>query len=226
MALNLPQYRNTGALPEPRTPLAPTSVAAGAIASSTSNKKGMRDIKLTLDGVNAQTINAQGDYIMVQAVGTAGANIFLAFDDGPVVTRQLGDGNRVQYSKITVNADQATTVTLQVGYGYAVKASGDINANVSASIAPAAHNPALPQVSVGAAAQALILAANVNGLGASFKIPSTAANGLWIGDISAANGVGYYLEPGEGITVYTGAAVYAYNAGAGAVDVTIMSLTK
>ena len=95
MALQLPQYRNTSALPEPRTPLAPTSVAAGAIAPTTSNKKGMRDIKLTLDGVNAQTINAQGDYFMVQAVGTAGANIMLAFDDGPMVTRQLGDGNRV-----------------------------------------------------------------------------------------------------------------------------------
>lgn len=226
MTLDLPQFRNTPALPPSRAPLAPTSVAAGGIAPTTSNKKGMRDIKLTLDGVNSQVINAQGDYFMVQAVGTAGANILLSFDDGPFVTRQLGDGNRIQYSKITVTADQATTLTLQVGFGYAVKTSGAVNANVSASIAPAAHNPALPQVSIGAGLQAKILAANVNGLGASFKIPSMAANGLWLGDVNAANGVGYYLEPGEGITVYTDAAVYAYNAGAGAVDITIMSLTK
>lgn len=227
MALELPQFRNTPALPASRAPLSPTSVAAGAIAPTTSNKKGMRDITLNLDGTpNPQVINAQGDYFMVQAVGTAGAVIYLSFDDGPFVQRVLGDGNRVPYSKISIKASAATTVTVQVGFGYAVKASGTINANVTATETPAAHNPALPQVVVGAGLQVKILAANANGYGALFKVPATAANGVWIGDVAAANGVGYLLEPGEGVPVYTSADVYAFNAGGAAINVTAMALTK
>lgn len=224
--MQLPQFIDKPALPQSSAPLTPSSVAAGALAPTTSNKKGMRDVKLTLDGVNPQQINALGDYFMVQSVGTAGATILLSFDDGPFVSRVEGDGNRVQYSKITVNASAATTLTLQVGFGYAVKASGTVNANVTAQVSPAAHNPGLAQVGVAPGTQELILAANANGLGAVFKLPSTAANGLWIGDNTAANGTGYYLEPGDSIPVYTTAAVYAFNAGATAVDITGMALTN
>ena len=202
------------------------SIAAGGLAPTTSNKKGMRDITLNLDGVNAQTINAQGDFFMVQAVGTAGAVIFLSFDDGPFVQRVLGDGNRIQYSKITVNASAATAVTLQVGYGYANKAAGSINANVTATEAPPAHNPAQAQSVVAAGTQSKILAANANGLGVVIGVPSTQSAGVWVGDVTAANGVGYYLEPGVTLTIYTTADVYAFNASGGAVNVTSMALTK
>ena len=228
MAINLPQFVNKPALPNRSPPtFAPTSVAGGAIASTSSNKKGMRDITLTLDGTtNPQYINAQGDYFMVQKVSAAGTIVYLSFDDGPFVQRVEGDGNRVQYSKIGVYCSAACTITLQVGFGYAVKASASINANVTADFVPAAHNPAVAQVSVGAGLQSKILAANVNGLGAVFKIPSTAANGLWIGDVTAANNVGYYMEPGDSLTIYTTADVYAFNAGAVSVPITSIALTN
>lgn len=208
MALNLPQYRNTSALPEPRTPLAPASVAAGAVAPTTSNKKGMRDISLTLDGINSQTINAQGDYFHIQSVSVTGASIYLRFDDGPQITRQQGQGNRVYYSKIEISASTACKVTVQVGYGYATDARSSISGTVTAEISPSGSvNDTAPLVTV--TGQHALFAANVSRSRITVFADATNTASVFVRKSGGANNIGI-LPPGS-VTEFAGTYALDYN---------------
>jgi hypothetical protein len=185
-------------------------------------QKGMQDYILVLDGVNEQSIAAQGDFFHVQSVSVAAASVKLRFDDGPQITRTQGQGNRVYYSRVSVTATAACTVTLQLGFGYATDARANISANVTAVLSPALNNPAGAAVVVGAGVQALLNAADANGLEVLVGIPSTAANGLWIGDATAAVNLGVFQEPGQVIGYPTQAALYAFNAGGGGITANVL----
>ncbi len=198
-----------------------------ATTSSGPVKRGMRDYVLNLDGVNEQHIDTDGDFFHVQAVSVAGTNILLRFDDGPQITRQQGEGNRVYYSRVSLNASAATQITVQLGYGYATDSRATVNATVTANVSPALHNPALAAVNALHNAQTQLIAADPNRLGVLVGLSSAQAHGLYIGDASAANGVGVFLEPGQILPIYSQDALYAYNADV-AVDVTVtmMKLMK
>jgi len=188
-------------------------------------QKGMSDYTLTLDGVNAQSINAPGDFIHVQSVSVQGLAIQIAADDGRSITRYQGQGNRLLYSRLTVTAGAACTVTIQAGYGYATDSRASIQGPVTADVAPAVKNVPLADVSVPNTTQELLEAATGNRLELIVGVPSTAPNGVRIGDLTVAAGKGTLVEPGQIVTFASSDAVYAFNEGsAGAINVNLTSL--
>jgi hypothetical protein len=175
-------------------------------------KRGMRDYTINSDGVNEQSFDVDGDFVHVQSISVAGVTVSLRFDDGPAVVRSQGQGNRVYYSRVTVLASAAATVTLQLGYGYATDARAEVNANITTEITPALHTPAQPRVTVlhGGAAT-LLLAADVHSQGCYLGVASSETVGVWIGDNAVAANNGLFLEPGQIIPWPSQAAVYAAN---------------
>lgn len=187
-------------------------------------QKGMSDYTLTLDGVNAQSINAPGDFIHVQSVSVTGLAVQIAADDGKVITRFQGQGNRLVYTRLTVSASAPCTVTIQAGYGYATDSRASFDGTITAPITPAARNVPLADVSVPATTQELLEGATANRLELMVGVASTAANGVRIGDNTAAAGKGTLVEPGQIVTFASSDAVYAFNEGASAVAVNLTSL--
>lgn len=191
-----------------------------ATTSSGPVKRGMRDYTFNLDGVNEQHIDTDGDFFHVQNVSVGGVNVLLRFDDGPAILRQQGEGNRVYYSRISLSASAACQVTVQAGYGYATDSRATITANITTPISPALHNPALAQVVALHAAQTAVIAADPNRLGVLIGSPSTNTKSVYIGDGATANGVGFLLEPGCSVPIFSQDALTAFNPDA-LVDVTL-----
>jgi hypothetical protein len=189
-------------------------------------KRGMRDYVLNLDGTNEQHIDTDGDYFHVQAVSVGGTNVLLRFDDGPAITRQQGEGNRVYYSRVSVTASAATQVTIQLGYGYATDSRASVSANITAPINPALHNPAVADVNAGAGAQTPLLAADPNRLGCLVGVDSTQANAIRLGDGTVAAAQGLKVEPGQTVPIFSQDALYVWNPGAGAILVTLTKFMK
>lgn len=185
--------------------------------------KGMQDYTITSDGINEQSLTVEGDYFHVQSLGIAGNSVKLRFDDGPQVLRFQGQGNRRVYKRVSILASAADTVVLQLGYGYATDTRSTFTAgSITAPIQPALHNPALPAVNVGAGAQATLDAADANRLELGVGVDSAQPNGVFVGDATAANNVGLFVEPGQVIWIASVAAILAFNPGAASVKVTLM----
>ena len=189
-------------------------------------KRGMRDYVLNLDGVNEQAIDTDGDFFHVQSVSVGGTNILLRFDDGPAITRQQGQGNRVYYSRVAVNASAACQVTIQCGYGYATDSRSSVSATITTPISPALHNPPIGDVAVGAGAAAVLSAADPNKLGILVGVPSTQPNGVRVADGTVGAAAGILVEPGQTVPIFSQDAQSAFNSGAAPVTVTLTKFMK
>jgi len=187
----------------------------------------MRDYTLNLDGVNEQHIDTDGDFFHIQSVSVGAANILLRFDDGPQITRQQGEGNRVYYSRVSITASAACALVVQLGYGYATDSRSSIAVGtITTPITPALHNPAVPDVACAPGVTTQILAGDANRLGAIIGVASTAANGVRIADGAAAAGAGVLVEPGQSLPLFSQDVIAAYNPGAGAITVTVTKFMK
>ena len=186
----------------------------------------MRDYVLTLDGVNEQHVDTDGDYFHIQSVSVGGTSVFLRFDDGPAITRQQGEGNRVYYQRVSLNASAACQVTVQLGFGYATDSRASVSATISTPITPALHNPAVADVAVLATSQQLLLAADSNRLGCLVGVDSAQANLVRIADAAVGAAAGVKVEPGQTIPIFSQDALYAYNPGAGTITVSLTKFMK
>jgi hypothetical protein len=197
-----------------------------ATTSSGPVKRGMRDYVLNLDGTNEQHIDTDGDFFHVQTVSVGGTNVLLRFDDGPAITRQQGEGNRVYYSRVSLNASAACQVTVQLGYGYATDSRATVSATITTPISPALHNPAVADVVCGAGAQTLLLAADPNRLGCLVGLDSGQTSPIRVGDGTTAAAQGLKMEQGSTTPFFSQDALYAWNPGGAAVTVTITKFMK
>jgi len=197
-----------------------------ASTSSGPVKRGMRDYTLVLDGINEQHIDTDGDFFHVQQVSVGGVSVSVRFDDGPAVVRQQGEGNRVYYSRASVSASAACTVTLQLGYGYATDGRASVNAVITAPISPALHNPAVGDVVLAPGVTTVILAADANRLGCLIGLDSTQANAVRIADGAAGAAAGLKVEPGQTVPLFSQDAVSGFNPGAGPITVTVTKFMK
>lgn len=198
-----------------------------ASTSSGPVKRGMRDYVLNLDGTNEQHIDTDGDFFHIQQVSVGGANVLLRFDDGPQITRQQGEGNRVYYSRVSITASAACQITVQLGYGYATDSRSSIAVGtISTPITPALHNPAVADVILAAGVTTAILAGDANRLGCLIGLDSTQPNAVRIADAAAAAGAGLKVEPGQTVPFFSQDAVSGFNPGGAGVTVTITKFMK
>lgn len=198
-----------------------------ASTSSGPVKRGMRDYVLNLDGVNEQHIDTDGDFFHIQNVSVGGANILARFDDGPQITRQQGEGNRVYYSRVSFTASAACQLTVQLGYGYATDSRASIAVgSISTPITPALHNPAVADVVLAAGVATLILAGDANRLGCLIGLDSTQPNAVRIADGAAAAGAGLKVEPGQTVAIFSQDQLSGFNPGGAGVTVTLTKFMK
>ncbi len=189
----------------------------------TATNKGMRDITLTMDGVNAQQLRVEGDFLHIQSAPNGPVKI--RANQGPQFTRYQSQGNRVYYEELEVFSSVAQTITLQIGYGYATDARATIAAPVfNVTFSPAVNNPSQADIACAGTAQTLLLAADANQIEAIISLPSNAAGPIRVGDATTAANKGFQIDPGTVVSISTTAAIYAYNLNAGAVTVTATHL--
>ena len=198
-----------------------------ASISSGPVKRGMRDYVLNLDGVNEQNVDTDGDFFHIQSVSVGAANILLRFDDGPQITRQQGEGNRVYYSRVSITASAACQLTIQLGYGYATDSRSSIAVGtITTPITPALHNPAVADVVLAAGVTTAILAGDANRLGVLIGVDSTQPNAVRIADGAAAAAAGLKVEPGQTIAIFSQDALSGFNPGGAGVTVTLTKFMK
>lgn len=185
------------------------------------SQKGMDDHSFTLAAGVEQSREVNGDFFHVV---TATSAFEIRFDDGKWMTRNQGQGGRVYYSRISVRSTGSQSVVMSLGFGYATDARSTVNATITAPIQPAALNVPLTDVSVGAGLQVLLEAAVATRLELLVGVASTEANGVRIGDNTAAAAKGLLVEPGQSVAFASSAAIYAFNSGAGAINVTLTSM--
>ena len=161
-------------------------------------KRGMRDYLLNLDGVNEQAIDADGDFFHVQSVNPVGATVGLRFDDGPLIQRTQGEGNRVYYSRVAVTASVAAAVTLQLGYGYATdsRANGTFTTTIAPTSAATDYVPINPTVS---GQHALVPVNNARKRVTIFSDPGNGGDTvIYIRKAGGANTIGF-IGPGQAL---------------------------
>lgn len=184
-------------------------------------QKGMDDYNLALSAGVEQSREVNGDFFHVVS---ATNDIEVRFDDGKWMTRARGMGGRVYYSRISVRSATSQNIVLSLGFGYATDSRATVNATITAPVQPAAFNIPLTDVSVGAGAQVLLEAAVATRLELVVGVASTEANGVRIGDNTVAANKGALVEPGQQVAFASNAALYAFNPGAGAINVTLTSM--
>jgi hypothetical protein len=187
-------------------------------------KKGMNDYNIVYDGATEQSIEVQGDFLHVQSVSVSGVGVLLRLDDGKQITRYQGQGNRAYYERVSVSATAACSITLQLGYGYATDSRANFNGTIQAPIQPALHHVPLATVAAGAGAQTLIAAADASRAELALQLDSGAAGGIFLGDATVANEVGFFIEPGDKVFWSSEAALYCWNPNGSAVNIRLTNL--
>lgn len=186
--------------------------------------RGLRDYKLALDAGIPQTLNVQGDYYHVLV---ATSDVTIKFDEGAALTRSVGQGGEQDYSRVTIVSTVNQSVVVSLGYGSLSDSRSNVSATINTTIAPSNKLNPKAEIVIGAGATVLLAAANANRKELRIGVKSTEANGVYIGDISAGAATpGGYIEEGSVEYVNCEAAVYGYNAGAGAITVNVLDLER
>lgn len=184
-------------------------------------QRGMQTFEVTLAAGVPQSFNVEGDFFhILSAVDPLGVR----FDEGKRSILEKGVGLRVYYARVALESDTSQSVVVLMGFGHVTDARAAVSATITAPIEPAALNVPIADVTVAAGNQELLEAAVATRLELCVGVASDQANGVRIGDNTAAAGLGTLVEPGQTLVWSSRAAVYAYNAGAVAVEVNLTSL--
>jgi len=182
---------------------------------------------LTIAAGGEETINVTGEFFTILASSLL--NFEIGFDEGPLNFAKSGHAGRLPpgdvFSSVRFkNTDGANSLVLTFAAGFGdlvdneTTISGAITLNVPVGLSSAAD------VSLGAAAKTLILAANISRVEALITNLAANASTVRIGDVNAAAARGVELAPGQTITLETEGAIYAWNPGAaqsvGVIEVT------
>jgi len=176
-----------------------------------------RDYRLTLAAGVPKEITVRGDY---WEVVDAADEVTLEFDQGVRITRGQGYGGPADYNTVTIHSATAQTVTVSLGLTNGrVPYSCRVNARMTL---PGLAVP-IPDVTVLAGAQALIAAAETLRMKLYIRLASTSPGNVRIGDVTVAAGRGHLLEPGDGVTIEGGMALYAFNEAAADTALTLLA---
>lgn len=181
----------------------------------------LRDFVFNLAAGVPQYIKAAGDFF---AIIEATDDVYLRVDGGQQIERGAGMAQTGEYSSLEITSLVVQTVRIVAGYGFVYDNRVQHVINVTANVTPSTQVVALADVAVPAAAAVLIAAANANRN--RLHIKHNSGNGVndlaRIGHNLVGAAIGVELVPGEGLTLDTQAAVYAYNTGAAAITISLL----
>lgn len=188
---------------------------------------GFRVYGYTIAAGQEVTVYVTGDFFRVL---NASAAFSVAFDDTAFFEVQAGlafkltDGEGFQSVRMRNSSGAAVTVVIALGSGWIEDSrlvfQGDL------TTLPASGNglASAADISVAATTTALIAAANADRT--EVIVQNLGGAEMRIGDSAVTAGRGVKLDGGGTLTLTTSAAVYAYNASAGAVDVSVLEIER
>lgn len=183
-----------------------------------------RDYRFALAAGVPVTIGVTGDYWQVMK---ASDEVTIQFDEGDKIGRAQGTGGPAKYSKVTItSATDQTTVVLALGL-IAGKTPYDSRATFSGTLNVSTNLPTVQQpitdVTIAAGASALLAAADSTRTALVVRMPDDAAGDIRLGDSSVAVNKGLRAGAGDAASISGGAAIYAYNASADPITVSILA---
>jgi hypothetical protein len=185
-----------------------------------------RDYVLTFAGAGEQVIHARGRHLRVLEAATA--PVYVQIDGSGELYRRAGQGINVSapFSKFTVRSTVAQSVRVCVSEERQDDDSESVAVSVTATVAPGDTLETVADVSIGAAASAVIVGADATRRVVIIKNLSSNTDAIRIGEAGGVGAArGHELEPGESIALATTSAVSAYNTKAGgAQSVSVVSI--
>jgi len=189
----------------------------------------LRDFNLNFLGGDEQTHTIDGDFFRVVS---ASAPLQISFDNGPFVTRIVGQAQKTRqpFNRVRIKSAVAQVVSLAIGFDELLDNTAVIaGLTVNTLMAIADQNISLPAVVVGAGLTVQIAGANVKRRG--IFIQSSFANDPAIipliggADVTALKGLECMTGAGLPVIETTGA-IYCHNPGAAAVTIRAFEINK
>lgn len=190
----------------------------------TRKNRGMISVSLTLAAGVPQRIGVSGDYFHVLTAPVE--DLTARFDDDKSTPAYEGVGFRRYYEMVELESATGQAVVVLVGFGSVFDGRATANLNVNASNEPANVLDDPPVVTVTAGATVLLASANPQRKELRVAIASDEPGGIWLGAAAVGASEGGWLEPGMVDYIATESAVYARNAGASDVDVSVLELER
>jgi|GEM_PF-3215722 len=190
---------------------------------SNTRKRGMTPYIFTLAPLAVER-SWDVDYDYFHVLEAPVNDLMVRFDDGAPINLKQGVGLRVYGERFTLASATGQTVTVLAGFGHVFDARANINATITAEIAASISNVPVGTVACGAGAQTLLAALDAHRLALALQVDSAAAGGIFLGDITTANELGFYLEPGDKAFWPCRADIYAWNPNVSAVKVRLTNL--
>lgn len=151
--------------------------------------------------------------------------VYVSFDNKKEIKLVQGQKVAIDYQGFVIRSDAAQSVRVKHGYGHFSNSNQQVSVNATAVVEGANTTKPGAEVSVGAGATVLLLAANPNRKSWRLAVPSNQPNEVYLTDAlnTAKGGI---LEPGMVDKDDSTAAVYAHNYGASAVLVSVLEAEK
>lgn len=143
------------------------------------------------------------------------ADIKISFNGGSKVIFGQGLGrftNRgARYESFELHNDTGSDVTVKIVYGFGNVQDQRLSVTAPLNIASPGSLITPAHVSVAGLSSSLVSAANSTKKEVIIRNPLTNTHNFYVGDSSVDTSHGWTIQPGEGITLTTSGAVYAYN---------------
>jgi len=182
-------------------------------------KRGMTPVRVTLAANTPQRWAIDGDWIA--CITAAVSDLTARFDNSEKVPLPQGLGFRRYYREVELESATGGAFVVLLGFGSVADARASVTANLTTNIAPGNTLPTGGDVSCAAGAATLLAALDATRLTITVSNPSGNSGTMRIGPAGVTATKGFLLEPGETVTIATTAAVYAWNTGVGAEDVSV-----
>jgi len=186
----------------------------------------IRDYKLTFAGGETWELKMAADFFRILS---ATAPLLVSLDNGPFVTREIGQAQQEPFSSIRVQSTVAQNVVIAAGKGGVTDNRQNINVIATATIDPANTLENSGDVTVGAGLTVQIAAGNI--IRKKIFVQSAFTNDpailARIGNAGVDANSGLIIQAGQSMPLEDiTAAVFCHNPGASDIKICVAEFTK
>ncbi len=183
-----------------------------------------RDHRITFTGPGEQEVQLSGRYLRV--LSAPSGNVFLQLDSSAELERGAGQG--IDFGRAVGRLRVRSAVAQTVLISFSDEPQDDARSNVALSVSAtvSGSTAATPKaaVTVPAGNKVKLADANADRVELRLAIASSEPGPVFLGDSTIVAGEGGLLEPGMVDYLATTAEVWAFNAGAADVEVSVLDL--
>ena len=173
----------------------------------------LNDYPFYLGAGEERLLEVAGDfYHILEATDT----VYISLDDDEFNKRGKGLGENGPFYRIRVKSDVAQGIRIVAGFGQLNDTRDNVSVTVSATVTPSNNTLAIPDITVPAGTTVQLVAARAGRKSLMLKslFTNDPSDSVRLGDLASVGaGSGIQMVSGEGVTIETETAYYAYNEG-------------